>query len=168
MRRSVLVLGLLVAGCTGVAPTLPTPTSSFSPADLKTLSMICTWNASVRAVSAGLKPLIAQYPVVTDHAAFKATLNTVRAASETLTIDPESRDPWPVALERRHPRDELMELVKQLGIDSDPLAALFSDLDAWATVDDLEPTSNLAAQLQQEIGALPPLLSNEQGPRLCS
>lgn len=167
MRRSLLAVVLLVAGCTGVAPTLPAPTSSLSPADAKTLSMICSWNASVRAVSLGLMPLIAQYPLVSDHVAFKATLNSLRAASEALTSDPVSRDPWPVALDRRHPRDEFLELVKMLGGDGESLSALFIALDAWATADDLDPTSDLAAQLQQQIGELRPLDSEELGNRLC-
>ena len=160
-------IAFLLAGCAGSAATPLAPTSSFSPADMKTLTMICTWNMSVKATSDGLKPLIAEFPSVSDHATFRAKLDTLRSASATLTNDPASGDAWMVALERRFPRDELMELAKALENDSGSLLALFNDLDAWATKDNLDPTSDLAAQLQQEIAAQQPLLSDQLGATLC-
>jgi hypothetical protein len=168
MRRSLVLAALLMAACTpGSAATQPAPTGTFSPADAKTLAMICTWQASVRTTSAGLQPLLAQFPVITDHAAFKSALNGLRAASAALTLDPASGDAWMIAIERRDPRPELMDLSKRLNIDSGFLSTLFDDLDAWATKDDLDPTSDLAAHLQQEIAGRQPLMSDEGGVVAC-
>jgi hypothetical protein len=167
MRWFLAMAVALLAGCGGSAPTPSTLTSSFSPADAKTLAMICAWRASVVTVSDGLKPLIAQFPVVSDRTAFKASLDGLRGASATLIQDPVSRDPWLVALERRHPRPELMVVSKALDIDSGPLATLFTDLDAWATKDNLDPTSDRAALLQEEIAARQPLQSEQLGVTPC-
>lgn len=168
MRRlAALTIACLLAGCAGSVATLPAPTSSFSPADLKTLTMICIWETSVKATADGLRPLIAEFPSVSDQAAFRAKLDALRSASAKLTNDPASGDAWMVALERRFPRDELMELAKALESDSGSLLALFNDLDAWATKDNLDPTSDLAAQLQHEIAARQPLLSDQLGVTLC-
>jgi hypothetical protein len=168
MPKFLVVAALLMAACSpGSAPTPAAPTASFSPADTKTLGMVCTWQAAVRTTSAGLQPLLAQFPVVSDHAAFKSQLNSLRAASAALTVDPVSSDDWMIVIERRHPRSELMDLSKRLNSDSGSLSTLFNDLDAWATKDDLDPTSDLAAQLQEEIAARQPLMSTEGGLVVC-